>query len=231
MYFIDPNLGYVRLLMFSEYEDMIFLSHRLIDFFFWPFKAGLTKYIFKKVIGMFLTLTIYILLLSHMTACIFIFTERRAQERSTDQTAVNRYISVLYFMVTTSTTVGYGDITIDHSSRLLIFVRYAYQVFLMLMTLLLNSVFYSLINMTVKDAVYMMDKMYEPLEEFDLWQAARIREMGPHPNINKFYKQNNMNFNFSYNFSLDIWVCYLEFIEKVPFEWREKIVSNVCQDL
>ena len=217
--------------MLGEYEDMIFLCRRAIDILFYPFQHGLTKYIIEHLFSVFLILCIYTLLFSHMSACVFIFTEKQAEYGQSDQSPVDRYISVLYFMVTTSATVGYGDITIDHKSVNLVFGRYLYQVLLMLLTLVLNSAFYSLINSSVNDAIYMFEKMQEPLEEFDYWQAARIRKMEKSTNVNNFYKQNNTNFNFLYNFGLEIWIWYLDFIEKIPVAWRNIIIENVCSDL
>ena len=188
--------------MLAEYEDMIILCRRGVELLTLPIRNGLIRHLVRSVFGTFLLLAIYLLLFSHLTACVFIFTEKIALETEiSGQDPWTRYISVLYFMVTTSTTVGYGDITIDHKSSKYVFIRYSYQVLLMMMSLLVNSVFYTLINATVNDVCYILDKMQEPIEEFDYFLAVRIKKMNNSNGLNKFYLQNTTNFNFRYNFN------------------------------
>ena len=211
---------------------MIFLCNKIIEYLFWPFPDNLTKYLIKKVIGTFLILTVYILLFSHITACIFIYTEKKALAQDTDiEEPMTRYISAIYFMVTTSTSVGYGDILIDHQATRYIAARYMYQVFLMLLSLVVNSVFYSMINMTVNDAVYILDKMQQSLEDFDYFLSGKLKKMKACPEVNKFYKQNTTNFSFSYNYNLQIWVWYLTFMDQIPHSWYSIIKTYTSSDL
>ena len=232
LYFIDPNLGYIRLLMLLEYEDMIFLCQQIVYYTFWFVQSRLLKHIAIKMFGTFLILTVYILLFSHVSACVFLLSERGAfSTNGIVLDPISDYITALYFMVTTSTSVGYGDKTINHFDQHLVFLRYLYQIFLMLVSIVINSAFYSGINMTVNDTIYMLEKMQEPLEEFDLWLASRMRWMGRNYAVNKFYKINTTNFNFMYNFDLTLWVRYLKFMDQIPFAWSEQIIDHSCFDL
>ena len=218
--------------MLTEFDDMLFLCRQGIQYLFWFIRKRLLKHLITKVIGTFLILTIYILLFSHVSACIFILSERLAfAKEGSDLDPYSQYVSAIYFMVTTSTSVGYGDITIDHSTQILIPIRYLYQVFLMLVSLVVNSAFYSFINMTVDEAIYILDKMQEPLEAFDLWLGARMKQMPSSNRVNKFYRLNTTNFNFSYNFDLNMWVNYLKFLDRIPSEWSDIIKFHSTYDL
>lgn len=232
LYLIDANLGYIRLLMFVEFDDMQFLSNRFVTIILWPLKNGLYKYIFSKVFRTFFMLTLYVMLVSHISACIFILTEQIALQVDTEEGKhIDRYISVLYFIISTSTTVGYGDITIDHKAERLLEFRYSYQILLMLFSLVVNSLFYSLINITVNEAVYILDKPYEPLEEFEYWMTARVRKMKKSQEVNKFYVSASNNFKFSYHYSIADLIQYGEFIHKIKYTFKDTIKEYSARDL
>ena len=217
--------------MFSEYQDMLFLCRNTLDLSLWLLQDGVFKYIVRHVVGNFLILSLYVMLISHMLACIFIFMEKTALGEDESKDPADWYISVLYFIVTTATTVGFGDITINHVTRRLVFLRYSYQVFLMIFSLFASSSFFSLVTTTVNDAVYIISKMSEPLEDFDVWMKTRLKNMPKTLEVNKFYQLNTTNFKFNYNFNLQSTILFNDFMAQISHEWRSQIKLHTCSDL
>jgi CRP-like cAMP-binding protein len=195
-------------------------------------KSSNLKYILRHVVGDFFILMNYFLLISHIIACFFILTEKLAKsEVGLDNDPFDWYISVLYFMVTTATTVGYGDITIDHQTQRFIFLRYGYQVFLMVFSLFASSCFFSLVQTTVKDAFYILNRMGEPVNEYEMWLNNRIQKMPRIIEVDTFYRLCITNYGFNYNYSVKIWIWFNDFMDKLSDDWRETIKHKACCDL
>lgn len=215
-YFVDPNICYVRIFMFSEYEDMQLFCKSFIKLFFFFLENDLTKYIVVNSITTLLLLTLYLMLFAHTCACIFILTERYALDDDPSKGHYqNRYTSVLYFMITTSSTVGNGDITISHAARRLVNIRYIYQIVLMLASLMVNSIFFSVINMSVNDAVYVSEQYYETVEDFRAWVFTRLKYAGSLFGMSKYYRRVDAEFTFQYNFGLQKFLNYKGFIDQI----------------
>jgi hypothetical protein len=121
---------------------------------------GIKKYIYNKTTSVLLLLAMYLCLISHLGACIFMIMEREAlaDSDSSGGHAPNKsYITVIYFLITSQTSVGYGDVTIDHLSIKLVFVRYFYQIVLMLFSIIFNGIFFSLILTVTADAANLLN--------------------------------------------------------------------------
>ena len=154
-YFFSITLGIIRLLMFVEYTDLEYICKGLANLFTFPFPEGIKKHTLNKIFFKLTLLTVYMLLVSHMCACVFLVMEREAipgSSSSNQDPGLDKYITTLYFLITTSTVVGYGDVTINHKAEKLVFIRYSYQVFIMLFSVIINGVFYALINFLVRDS-------------------------------------------------------------------------------
>jgi hypothetical protein len=168
-YFFSITLGIIRLLMFVEYTDLEYICKGLADLFTLPFPEGIKKHTLKNILFQLTLLSVYMLLVSHMCACVFLVMEREAlpgSSTSSQDPGLDKYITTLYFLITTSTVVGYGDVTINHKADKLVFLRYGYQVFIMLFSVIINGVFYAIINSLVRDSEEDMRKIKIEVELF-----------------------------------------------------------------
>jgi Ion transport protein len=151
--------------MFVEYTDLEYICLGVVSLLTAPMAEGIKKHTVKYIVLQFFLLTLYLILVSHMCACVFLIMEREAipgdATSSSGAAIFDRYITTLYFLITTSTSVGYGDVTINHKADRLVFIRYAYQVFLMLFSVVINGVFYTLLNSIISTADQNMRKIRE----------------------------------------------------------------------
>ena len=129
---------------------------------------GIHKYVAKEMTSKFILLGVFTLLISHILACIFLATERAAipdgATTKSSESLLDRYIDTLYFLISTSTSVGYGDITINHKLENLVIFRYSYQIFIMLFSVLSTGAFYTVINGMVKGAGDNVQKITKEVE-------------------------------------------------------------------
>lgn len=91
---------------------------------------------------------------------------------------VNDYINALYFIFTTSSTVGYGDITVDHKAKDHIAEKYLFACVLMLLALIFFAYIQSLITTLIADYTAVGKMVNGQLEEFSDWMAARNQTKG-----------------------------------------------------
>ena len=118
---------------------------------------GVQKYILKQVSSKFLLLFLYTILFTHILSCILLVIEKSTIHEGVTTSANHKgghlfyhYVNILYYLISTSTSVGYGDITINHKSDKLIIIRYLYQLLIMLFTVTSVGAFYTIINQITK---------------------------------------------------------------------------------
>ena len=163
--------------MFVEYTDLEYICQGVVSLATSLMAEGIKKHTIKYIVLQFFLLTLYLVLVSHMCACVFLILEREAipgdVTSSSGAAIYDRYITTLYFLITTSTSVGYGDVTINHKANLLVFIRYAYQVFLMLFSVVINGVFYTMLSAIINTADQNMRKIREEVCKYE-----SVRQLG-----------------------------------------------------
>lgn len=226
-YFINMSMGYIRMLMFLEYQDLklVFEDFVRVSTFWMP--VGVKRYTVRQLSTMLVVLSVYLVLMSHMLACVNIILEKSALG-STEVNNMNLYISQLYFLITTSTSVGYGDITINHQATRLVIIRYSYQVLLMLFSVMVNGIFYSLIFSSVFAAAQLVERGKYAVEQFDEWLGKYYRHFHITSNDqNKYYKIAISFFKFSYYFNIGRVVNMENLAEKLPITYSNFIKESV----
>lgn len=107
-------------------------------------------------------LLIYLYLLSHICVCFWI--------RLSDQEKVgdhySQYISTAYYLFTTSSTVGYGDFTVDHDNQERFYIRFFFQIVLMYFAVFVNGMFYAFINKLTSTTTEVLEKPHEEVSSF-----------------------------------------------------------------
>lgn len=126
-----------------------------------------------RLLRVLLSNTISVGSLSHLMACFWI----RINGILTSEW-VNDYINGLYFIFTTSSTVGYGDNSVDHKAKEHIAEKYLFGCVLMLMALIFFAYIQSLITTLIADYTAVGRMMNAQLEEFSDWMAARNQTKG-----------------------------------------------------
>ena len=108
-------------------------------------RESLLKYTLKTLLTQFLVIFIWIILVSHVCTCYWIRLDLDNSGLSSGL-FYTTYVKNSYYIFTTSSSTGYGDITIDHKATDFVILRYLYQLSLMYFGLVVNSLLYSLIN-------------------------------------------------------------------------------------
>jgi CRP-like cAMP-binding protein len=189
-YLLGSEYGYIRLITLVEYNDMELVIRGLSKFLTFWIKNGLLRYTLNKVFWLLFIITAYLILFSHISACVFLILENIAMGNASAYNAMDppsRYITVLYFLITSQTSVGYGDVTVNHQSDKLVAVRYLYQLFLMLVSILINGVYYTILLVTIKEATEVFYQSKNEIEKFEDWLTAIYRRMLPSPAQNPYY--------------------------------------------
>lgn len=136
------------------------------------------------------------------------------------------YMTSIYFVMCTATTIGYGDLTIESESKQLSDLKYVYAIFLIVFAMIFYSFF---IRLSRK--LFTFDKKYNKIfdEEFEAledWLAARDRNRSASSSlkidqgIKEFYKYFTVK-----NF---IPVLHLNgYLNQMPPRYRE-IVQAIC---
>ncbi len=137
-------------------------------------QESLLKYTLKTLLTQFLVIFIWIILVSHVCTCYWIRLDLENSGLRFDS-FYSTYVKNSYYIFTTSSSTGYGDITIDHKSTELVILRYLYQLVLMYFGLVVNSLLYSLINTLSQRTEEVLSK---PTQEVSFIQADReLREL------------------------------------------------------
>jgi hypothetical protein len=140
---------------------------------------------------------------------------------------VNDYVTSLYFIFTTSSTVGYGDITVPHNARDYVEGSYLFASLLIILALIFFAYLQSLINSLISLLHATSNQIHEQLEEFNDWMAARNQTKG-------------VNITFKYESTLKEYVDYITthdvfnaissggFLETMGYISRESIVESAA---
>ena len=201
LYLISSEYGYIRLVTLVEYNDMQLVIRGFTRLTTFWIKDGLLKYTLNKVIWLLLIITAYLILFSHISACVFLILETMALGEASDylkMDAPTRYTKVLYFLITSQTSVGYGDVTVNHQSDELVVLRYLYQLFLMLVSIMINGVYYTILLVTIKEATEVFYQNKNEIERFEDWLTAIYRRMLPTPAQNPYYLVTMLYYKLSY---------------------------------
>ena len=189
-YLFSPEYGYIRLICLVEYKDMELVIRGFSRLSTFWIKDPLLKYTLNKVLWLLLIITVYLILFSHISACVFLILETMALGKASDYLMMDpwsRYVKVLYFLITSQTSVGYGDVTVNHESTQLVILRYLYQLFLMLGSILINGIYYTILLVTIKEATEVFFQSKNEIEKFEDWLTAIYRRMLPSPAQNPYY--------------------------------------------
>lgn len=197
-------------------------------------REGIYKYLTKKIGFVLFILSIYILLISHWLACIFLLLEYEGLKASVDEIPKHaisaRYVSVLYFLIATSCTVGYGDTTVNHNALHLVQIRYLYQIFLMLASVIGNAVFFSLIFTTTRNADAVTSGIQNDVEEFEDFLSRLYWKMMPNPELNRFYRVAINFYKFAYFFNIGKIAKQNDYIDKIAINEENTILDSLSFD-
>lgn len=117
--------------------------------------------------------TITILLLANLLSCFWI----RVNSYVTNDNLTD-YVNAIYFLFTTASTIGYGDILVDHKRTDTASGRYLFATFMILMSLIFFAYVQSLINSMRAEWTLVDDRLQGLLEEFVDWMTNRTMASG-----------------------------------------------------
>lgn len=135
------------------------------------------------------------------------------------------YITALYFVFATSSTVGYGDVTVPHNAKNNIEGRYLFACVLIIAALIFFAYLQSLINSLIHQFQAVSLQITEQLEEFNDWMAARNQTEG-------------VCITFKYESTLKEFIDYITthdifnaissggFLENMSFEHKDSIIES-----
>jgi hypothetical protein len=122
---------------------------------------------------------IWIILVSHVCTCYWIRLDLYSSGLSSGL-FYSTYVKNSYYIFTTSSSTGYGDITIDHKATDFVILRYLYQLVLMYFGLVVNSLLYSLINTLSERTEEVLSRPTQ--EVFSFKTDCELRELVCCPN-------------------------------------------------
>lgn len=140
-------------------------------FHFLPYSIQANK--IRKLIETFFQNFISVFSLAHMAACLWIRNNGKLTDNSLDD-----YNSAIYFLFTTASTVGYGDITVDHRSSFVVAGRYLFASSLMIFALIFFAYIQSLILSLLGEFQAVDLKVKAKVEEFEDWMTVRNMTAG-----------------------------------------------------
>lgn len=117
--------------------------------------------------------TITTLLMANLLSCFWI----RVNSYVTTDNKTD-YINSLYFLFTTASTIGFGDILVDHTRTDTASGRYLFATFMILMCLIFFAYVQSLINSMRVEWTLVDDRLQGLLEEFVDWMTNRSMASG-----------------------------------------------------
>lgn len=117
--------------------------------------------------------TITILLLANLLSCFWI----RVNSYVTADNKTD-YINSVYFLFTTASTIGFGDMLVDHARTDTAAGRYLFATFMILMCLIFFAYVQSLINSMRIEWTLVDDRLQGLLEEFVDWMTNRSMASG-----------------------------------------------------
>lgn len=167
------------------------------------------------------------MLIAHIGACIWISTSGEISNKFVDQ-----YTNALYFLVTTATTTGYGDITAESESSFRVVATFKFMSAIVAI-LLGFQYFGGLIALNTEFLkVWKMGANQTKQEKEDLedWFAARNQISGSQITWN--YEKNVKTYqSLLVNKDIISKLSYGEYFEKLPYSWQSTIQLCTAYDL
>lgn len=117
--------------------------------------------------------TITILVLANLLCCLWIRINGYVTTNNKSD-----YINAQYFLFTTASTIGYGDILVQHQRTDTVSGRYAFATFMILVCLIFFAYVQSLINSIRTEWTLVDDRLQGLLEEFVDWMTNRSMASG-----------------------------------------------------
>jgi hypothetical protein len=132
------------------------------------------------------------------------------------------YINASYFLFTTASTNGYGDITVDNKSTEKVEGRYLFAILIMLLSLIFFAYLQSVISKLRLDWILAETKVNQEMDDFDDWMAVRTQTPGVV--ITYKYDKSIREF-FYYLYHLDVYTALSSsgFIDLMHSQYKEMI--------
>jgi CRP-like cAMP-binding protein len=172
---------------------------------------------------MLLDSLVTILLLSHFLSCLWL----RINAFEILDVAKD-YITAAYFIITTASTVGYGDVSVDHKETRSIAGRYIFAILIQIASLIFFAYIQSLISSLLKQFRASKALTASESQEFEEWMTVRNQTQGVIIPYN-FEKILYEYFFYMNNFDLFSAVNRNGFIDLISIKIKEDILHNATQ--
>ena len=212
---------------------MVFELKKVDDFvslvFVWVCRSVITKllaslrirgFLFGRFLASFLTVMFSFYLFAHIFACLFILIEGF----DIDTFDENEYINAIYFVYSTSTVVGYGDVTIDISSKYKIEIRILFSILVIFFGIIFVGYTFGCINQTLAEVNQIELKVNAELGGFEGWIAIR-RKGNPEAFSFKFEMMLKRFYLSLFRYNVSRVIRYNNLIAMLP-EREATIVTN-----
>ncbi len=228
-YMIDADWAMIRMVSFVEIKSIraFFLvafesvrsDHQFAVLFRLSHRAVNRMNLLLTIVTDFCTLY----LISNLLACVWIRVNKFYELDTVDD-----YIRSYYFLFATATTIGYGDVTVDHKSTSIVKTRYTVACILIIFAL----VFYAYVQTKILQVRKQFDGLdavlNDDLDEFEEWMA--VRNMSHGVSISAKFEKNLKDY-FVYMLRTDLHRALQigDYIEKVSHSMREAILERTAR--
>lgn len=235
MYFASTNIAYIRLLMLIECKDLNLIISAMVAFMLSWMRGGALKHSVKSVLTPMLIITAYLMIVCHINACLI-----QLQEDNLNIQLLNigsgvdstyRYISTFYMLITTQTSVGYGDILINHTTDSDVSGRYLYQIMLMLTSIMFNGIYYGLLILLIEQQKAAQNKATEEAENFEAWLSVIFRSLPRDPTLNKLFRLMYNYFKFTCYCSLGKVINSQSYIGQISYKYAQDVQEMTSHGL
>lgn len=161
--------------------------------------------------------------LAHIAACLWI---RNYGLLSSD--SIDDYNTAIYFLFTTASTVGYGDVTVDHKRTTNVGDRFVFASSLMIFALIFFAYVQSLIYSLLQDFQAVDLKVKEKVEEFDDWMTVRNMTSGVMI-LYRYEKQLKEFFDYLHKYDVFSAVGADGFLELMQHSHQEQIHDSATE--
>jgi hypothetical protein len=186
-----------------------------------PYSIEVNKY--RKLLETLFSNFISVFSLAHMAACLWI----RNNEFLT-RSPLDDYNDAIYFLFTTASTIGYGDLTVNHWSLSNVAGRYLFATSLMIFALIFFAYVQSLIYALLREFQAVDLKVREKVDEFEDWMA--VRNMTAGVVIHYRYEKNLKEF-FDYLLQFDIFSAIGAdgYIDLMQYRHKERLYDSATE--
>lgn len=140
------------------------------------------------------------------------------------------YVTALYFMITTASTTGYGDVTVDKRLALIDNWQYIYAILVILFALNYFVIFIAYNKAFIEDLNLQESIKSQALEEVEDWFAVRNQTSGA--NITWDFEKRVKGYHFFLvNKDIVSKMSYGDYYEKLPYWIQLKIQIYIVNDL